>query len=876
MMVILAWNVRGLGHPDKNEAIDLEGIQELIPISISPEVNSSLSKEVFDDEIKKAVFDMGGLKSPGPDGFSGILDHSMNKTNIVLIPKIKNPTEVITKILASRLKEFLPDIIPTSQSAFVNGRLIHDNIILAHEAFHAMKKKRRGSEGIMALKIDFEKAYDKVDWKVLHVIMSKMCFCEWWINRVMICISTVSFALVINGERQGDFTPGRGLRQGDPLSPFLFLFVSNVFSWLVERELTNGDLQGFRIGRRCPVLSHLLFADDCVIFSKVSEAECDSIKRILNGFQLFTGQAINCKKSSIFFSPNTSGYHSSKVKRKLQGWKTNLLSQAGKEILIKSVATAIPTYVMQCFCLPVTFCDEIASAIAKFWWNGSQDKERGIHWLSWDKLCKSKKFGGMGFRDLRSFNLALVAKQAWRILKNPQPLLARVLKGLYFPSGNIFLAQKGHNPSWAWSSIHEGLKLIEEGSIWRVGNGKGISIWEDKWIPSSPDHEVSSPIPDNCHLYRVANLLDPNQRQWSHYKLSNLFNPSEINAISSIPIGGPNVKDELIWPYSKNREYSVKSGYHLSFSSKQVPPPTSSSNDVNSDQDLWDSIWSINTPPKIRAFIWKACHNIVPTRGTLFSRFHGKFTSGSSCPRCGECYESLEHVIFFCPFAQAVWKISDFGYSPNHRGFPGFAKWWKKLSMLNNKGLFSNGLDLIAFLCWSIWKARNALVFSASSESPLVIWNRANSEYQEFSASVSASVSSNASSFSSSTTALARSWIPPRPDFLKVNCDAAYCDLFGHFFFALNTGWNKVILESDNMGVISRINSKSFSAWESAAVEEDIVSLTAFFPLFSFCFVSRSCNTVADWVAKACIKGICPLDWQVNPPPMLRRLLAVS
>ncbi|KAL4273863.1 hypothetical protein GQ457_13G003900 [Hibiscus cannabinus] len=307
----------------------------------------------------------------------------------------------------------------------------------------------------------------------------------------------------------------------------------------------------------------------------------------------------------------------------------------------------------------------------------------------------------------------------------------------------------------------------------------------------------------------------------SHYKLSNLFNSSEINAISSIPIGGPNVKDELIWPYSKNGEYSVKSGYHLSFSSKQVPPLTSSSNDVNSDQDLWDSIWSINTPPKIRAFIWKACHNIVPTRGTLFSRFHGKFTSGSSCPRCGECYESLEHVIFFCPFAQAVWKISDFGYSPNHRGFPGFAKWWKKLSMLNNKGLFSNGLDLIAFLCWSIWKARNALVFSASSESPFVIWNRANSEYQEFSASVSASVSSNASSFSSSTTALARSWIPPRPDFLKVNCDAA--------FDPISKQASAACVARDNSGRLIGGNSLLFSAPSALVAEATAIRLGTFF-----------------------------------------------
>ncbi|KAL4352119.1 hypothetical protein GQ457_06G008250 [Hibiscus cannabinus] len=187
----------------KEEDIDIGILQDLIPQLITTDINSVLCREVTEEEIKKAVFDMGTLKAPGSDGFSrifyhtfwetiklevistvseffhhGAFDESLNKTNIVLIPKMKNPEEVnqfrpislcnfslkiITKILASRLRIFLPEIIPIHQSAFVNRRLIHDNIILAHEAFHAMKKKIRGSDGIMALKIDLEKAYDKVD-----------------------------------------------------------------------------------------------------------------------------------------------------------------------------------------------------------------------------------------------------------------------------------------------------------------------------------------------------------------------------------------------------------------------------------------------------------------------------------------------------------------------------------------------------------------------------------------------------------------------------------------------------------------------------------------------------------------------------------------
>ncbi|KAL4386041.1 hypothetical protein GQ457_09G010480 [Hibiscus cannabinus] len=199
-------------------------------------MNQQLCKKVTKEEMKEAVFSMGALKSLGPDGFPGLFYHSFwelikddlfilvesSSTMVFLNPVLTKQIfmcnfslKVITKILASRLKPLLPDIIPYSQSAFVSGRLIQDNIIIAHEAFHAIKRRKRTKNAAMAIKIDMEKAYDKVDW---------------------------------------EFNPTRGLRQGDPLSPFLFLLISNIFSWILDREIADGHYEGFKIKRTCPTV----------------------------------------------------------------------------------------------------------------------------------------------------------------------------------------------------------------------------------------------------------------------------------------------------------------------------------------------------------------------------------------------------------------------------------------------------------------------------------------------------------------------------------------------------------------------------------------------------------------------------------------------
>lgn len=206
---------------------------------------------------------------------------TINKTHIALIPKVPNPEttshfrpislcnnsyKILSKLLANRLKVILPDLISHNQNAFVPGRLIQDNILLAHESFHYLKLKKEGGNHELGLKLDMNKAYDRVEWDFLEATLVRFGFDRKWVKLVMSCVSTVSFSIVLNGNAGGFFKPTRGLRQGDPLSPYLFLIVSEVLSLRISRAVHENHLQGIKLSRSCPVISHLFFADDSLFF----------------------------------------------------------------------------------------------------------------------------------------------------------------------------------------------------------------------------------------------------------------------------------------------------------------------------------------------------------------------------------------------------------------------------------------------------------------------------------------------------------------------------------------------------------------------------------------------------------------------------------
>ena len=197
---------------------------------------------------------------------------------------------------------------------------------------------------------------------------------------------------------------------------------------------------------------------------------------------------------------------------KLQGWKERLLSQAGREVLLKAIVQAIPTFAMSCFRLPVSLCHDIEVMIKKKFW-GQQGDRRKIHWKRWETLCLPKCKGGMGFKELKKFNEAMLAKQVWRLIHDKESLFYRVFKVKFFPTGDVFDA-KIKLGSYAWRSILGARKVIAEGAKWRIGNDCRTRIYHDNWLPGEDRGRIISPRTDLPDDALVSQLLDVNTRWW--------------------------------------------------------------------------------------------------------------------------------------------------------------------------------------------------------------------------------------------------------------------------------------------------------------------------------------------------------------------------
>jgi hypothetical protein len=322
----------------------MDSVLNTVPRKVSASMNAGLVKPYTEAEVKTALFQMYPMKAPGPDGFPAhffqrnwelcgkevtalvlrILrgidsPEEINSTFIVLIPKVANPTElgqfrpislcnvlykIASKVLANRLKEILPEIISQEQSAFVPGRLITDNIITAYECLHFMKRNKAKKHQHCALKLDMRKAYDRVEWGYLEAIMIKLGFDVGWVKLVMKMISSVSFLVLFNGSPLESFRPSRGIRQGDPISPYLFLLAAEGLSCLLKSRsvVESSKLQGLTVASSAPAVNHLLFADDSLLFVKASVEGALEVAEVLESYCQASGQRINFDKSSVFFS----------------------------------------------------------------------------------------------------------------------------------------------------------------------------------------------------------------------------------------------------------------------------------------------------------------------------------------------------------------------------------------------------------------------------------------------------------------------------------------------------------------------------------------------------------------------------------------------
>lgn len=676
-----------------------------IEMCVSAEVNDRLKEPYTNAEIKRALFEMHPAKAPGIDGYStlfyqkfwsviqsevcheilqflntGDLDKKWNETVIIMVPKGSDPQgiadyrpislcnvfmRIVTKVLANRIKDFLPSIIGEEQSAFIKGRLISDNILLAHEVMHSLKQKRKRKDAFLAVKIDMSKAYDRVNWRFLEKFMKRIGLESQWVDRVMHCVESVSYKLKINDKISEVIHPARGIRQGDPISPYLFILCQEWLSLKLRKMQREELIQGIQIARQAPRLNHLLFADDCLIFIKAELRQLDNLGKLLSLYEKLAGQKVNYSKSELIGSSNmdrnmisvcgnflgmkivegipkylglplnvdrskTKMFHwlEEKIQGKFKEWNTSLLSCAGKETLIKACIQAYPIYAMTCFRLPSSLCDKWCANALRFWWaNGVKDK--GIHWVNRDVLLKDKLQGGMGFRSLDSFNVALLMKQLWRISKNPTLLISQMLKAKYFDRHSIIESKQKVNDSFAWKSICNVLDIFKNG------------IDGDRQNPMT----------------------------WC-------------------------------WKYGSSGMFSVKEGYRFAYEWKMaVASNHGSYSDTDQTRNQWKKLWKIKAPDRVKIHIWKLFHHALPVHKTLVKR---GMHCDVSCCFCGYKHETLEHLFIHCWWSKVFWNRLQLGEVP-HEYQNDVTDWIWFYMNIDSAAL----LRTLAVGVWVLWRNRN-------------------------------------------------------------------------------------------------------------------------------------------------------------------------
>ncbi|VFQ87964.1 unnamed protein product [Cuscuta campestris] len=433
----------------KKDSENTEDYLSHIPNLLTVDDNSLLTQLPNEKEVKDAIWNLDPLSAAGPDGFTGEFykncwdiikedvvkavqefflgiptPKSLNECSIIMIPKKDNPitfedfrpiclsnfiAKVNTKVISQRLRDLLPKLISEEQGGFVKGRQIHDQILIAQEIIQNLDYKTRG--GNIAIKLDMSKAFDRVSWDYLQAILGKLGFDHKFINLILNNLKDTTLSININGYPSKPFQPKRGLKQGDPLSPLLFILAAEGFSRGLHYRVNTLKIEPFNMGRHSQIISHLAFADDLLIFLKGTAQNLARFSNFLKAYEDASGQTINLHKSS-FYPPkktqvaqiNRMGnylgmkrgslpfkYLGTQIHKginrlkyctdllnhfdhKLKGWYKKFLSQGGRMILIKHVLSSIPLHLLGSSKLPKSVINCLHTKMSNFLWGNKEGK----------------------------------------------------------------------------------------------------------------------------------------------------------------------------------------------------------------------------------------------------------------------------------------------------------------------------------------------------------------------------------------------------------------------------------------------------------------------------------------------------------------------
>ncbi|GJZ90395.1 RNA-directed DNA polymerase, eukaryota, partial [Tanacetum coccineum] len=712
--------------PDQNAHIDMP-----FPNSLSTDQQKDLECMVSKEEVKRAVWDCGTDKSPGPDGFTfgfyrhfwSTIENDNPDANMVKdfrpISLIGSIYKIIAKILTNRLVGVLGDIVNEVQSAFISERQILDGPFILNEIMQWCRRRKKQS---LIFKVDFEKAYDSVRWDFLDDIL--------------------------------EFQFYKGLKQGDPLSPFLFILVMESLHISFQRVVDVGMFTGIKLSSSLNI-SHLFYADDAIFLGQWNDSNIDTLVHVMECFYRVSGLRINLCKSKIMgihvdadriksaasklgclvlntpflylgtkVGENMSRVHAwkeviVKIKSRLSNWKLKTLSIGGRFTLLKSVLGSTPIFHMSIYKVPSSVL-HLLESIRSHFFHGHDPRSKKASWVNWNKVLTAKERGGLGVSSLYALNRGLMCKWVWRFFAHKSLLWSRVIKAIHGPEGGLITdVRRGFRSTWT-SIVQEVKKLQNQGvNIFdyiriKIGNGDNTSFWKDKWhnegvlkdvFPRLYALERHQNVTIHTKLidYSLVNSFRRNPRSGvEEFQLDNLS-----RLVSTITLSS--AVDRYVWSLENSGEFSVKS-------IRQVI-------DANCFPVIHSATrWVKSVPLKVNIMAWKIKMDGLPTRMNISRR--GIEIDSIVCPICNSGAESSCHIFFQCNLVrQLARKISSW-WNVDYVDVSSYEEWYTWLVSLrlqaNLKAVFEG---IFYCLWWSVWMFRNKILFENDTPSQARIFD---------------------------------------------------------------------------------------------------------------------------------------------------------
>ncbi|XP_071713183.1 uncharacterized protein [Rutidosis leptorrhynchoides] len=666
--------------------------------------------------------------------------------------------KIFSKILATRLQKVIHKVIGPEQCAFIKERYILDGIIIVNESYQELRRQKR--KGFL-FKADFEKAFDTINWEYLLTIIRKMGFGVKWLSLIRACLNSTSISILVNGSPTHEFTPQRGVRQGDPLSPYLFIIAVEGLNSLIKHAIESNLYNGIEIGRYKVLVSHLQYVDDTIFFGEWSRRNMGNLFKLLKCFEIFSGLKVNfsksclygvgLKKESIEAMANYIGcrvgtfpfmhlglpigqkmnrlhhweFVIEKFKSRLVDWKAKSMFFGGRLTLIKSVLSSLPLYAFSLFRVPSNVINALEGIRRKFFWGGSDDKSK-ISWVRWDTLLLPYEKGGLNIGSLKAKNLALLGKWWWRFRVENNAFWVKIIKSLYGREGG--LGSFDNNSTLNKQTIRDNIRRIgtqidelnipfTNSFMKVVSTGDETLFWKDKWFDKQVLETMFNRL-FKLELNKEVLVKDRLHKHGSSWTIVWEWSRSPSGRTQNELVELTTMLNYFKYADRNSDSWECKLQENGLFTTRKLATLIDAKllpNNENSEETLRNPL----LPQKVGLFVWRARRHRLPVRTELDKR--GIDLDSVRCPVCDEDIETVEHILTQCKFAKDIW-------SRVHR-------WWNKGNHpdISIDTLFRGHVNMstsnqpsrlwqaIEWTCgYIIWRNRNERVFrKKSSNGPM-------------------------------------------------------------------------------------------------------------------------------------------------------------